>query len=77
MQYCTWSNKRRASNKLRPLISAATLSIHIEISASPLISAAPLNKVLIKRVTIFYLKLNQYAYGPICKQKNNENIVDI
>ena len=28
------SNKRRASNKCRPLISAAPLGIHIEISAS-------------------------------------------
>ena len=28
------SNKRRASNKRRPLISAAPLGIHIEISAS-------------------------------------------
>ena len=28
------SNKRRASNKCRPLISAAPLGIHIETSAS-------------------------------------------
>ena len=32
--YCISSNKRRASNKCRPLISAAPLGIHIEISAS-------------------------------------------
>ena len=45
---------RRVSNKRRPLICAAPLVIHIEISASPLISAAPLNAALIRIVTIFY-----------------------
>ena len=33
MIYRISSNKRRASNKRRPLISAAPLGIHIEISA--------------------------------------------
>ena len=37
-----------------PQISAASLGIHIEISASPLISAAPSNATLIRTVTIFY-----------------------
>ena len=32
-KYRISSNKRRASNKCRPLISAAPLGIHIEISA--------------------------------------------
>ena len=32
--YCISSNKRRVSDKSRPLISAAPLGIHIEISAS-------------------------------------------
>ena len=36
-----------------PLISAALLGTHIEISASTLISAAPLNAVLIRIVIIF------------------------
>ena len=46
------SNKRRASDKLSPLISAVILGIHTEISASllikasPLINAAPLNVAL-------------------------------
>ena len=35
-------------------ISTSLLGIHIKISASPLISAAPLNVVLIRVVTIFY-----------------------
>ena len=42
------SNKRRASNKCRPLISAALLGIHIEISAPPL------NAALIRIDTKFY-----------------------
>ena len=33
-EYRISSNKRRASNKFRPLISTAPLGIHIEISAS-------------------------------------------
>ena len=37
------SNKRRASNKHRPLISVTPLGIPIEIIAFPLMSAAPLN----------------------------------
>ena len=37
-----------------PQISAAPLDIHIQISASPLISAAHLNMALIRTVTIFY-----------------------
>ena len=37
-----------------PQISAAFLSAHIEITASPLISAAPLNAALNRIVTIFY-----------------------
>ena len=37
-----------------PQISAAPLVIHIEISASSLISAAPLNVALIRIVAIFY-----------------------
>ena len=52
-KYRISSNKRRASNKRRPLISAEPLGIHTEISASPLISAATLNTVLIKLVAIF------------------------
>ena len=48
------SNKRLASNKRYPLISAAPLGIVIEISASPLISAPPLNAALIRIVAIFY-----------------------
>ena len=39
IEYRISSNKRRTSNQHRPLISAAPLGIHIEISASPLISA--------------------------------------
>ena len=41
-------------NTVFPLIRATPLDIHIQISASPLISAAPLNTALIKIVTIFY-----------------------
>ena len=37
------------------------------ISTSPLISVTPLNVVLIRIVTIFYLKLNQNAYRPNMK----------
>ena len=51
--YRICSNKRRAS-KPRPLISATSMGIYIEISTSPLISAAPLNAGLIRIVTIFY-----------------------
>ena len=54
VHYRISSNKPRASNKRHPLISTATLGIHIEISASPLISAAPLNTALIRIVTILY-----------------------
>ena len=70
-KYRISSNKRRASNKRRPLTSFAPLDIHIEISPPPprppaprLISAAPLNTALIKIVTVLYQKLNQNAYGP-------------
>ena len=48
------SNKHQASNERRPLISAASLGIHIEISASPVISGTPLNAALIRIVTMFY-----------------------
>ena len=48
------SNKCWVSNKCHPLICAAPLGIHIEISASPLISPTPLNVTLITIVTIFY-----------------------
>ena len=51
--YRTSCNKRRASNKGRPLISAAPLGIHIEISASPLTSTAPLNAALITYLLAF------------------------
>ena len=54
LKYRIIRDKRRASNKRRPLISAAPLGINIEISASPLISAAPLNAALIGMVTILY-----------------------
>ena len=37
-----------ASNKRRPLTSVAPLGIHIEISASRLISAAPLKRRLLE-----------------------------
>ena len=37
--YHIFSNKCWASNQQCPLVSAATLGIHIEISASPLLSA--------------------------------------
>ena len=46
--YRVSSDKHRASNKCRPLISTALLGDHIEINA------APLNAVLIRMVTIFY-----------------------
>ena len=46
-----------------PQISATTLGIYIEISTSLLISATPVNAVLIRVVTIFYLQLNQNGYG--------------
>ena len=61
-KYRISSNKRRASNKRRSLISTMPLGIHIEISASPLINAAPLNTGLIRIATKFYQKLNQNAY---------------
>ena len=48
------SNKRQASNKRCPLISTASMSIYIEISASPITSAAPLNAAFIRIVTILY-----------------------
>ena len=48
------SNKRRASKKRRPLISAVPFGIHIEISASPVKTTAILNTELIRIVTIFY-----------------------
>ena len=54
VRYTISSNKSRASNKHHPLISTAPLGIHIEISASPLISAAPLNAALTEIVTISY-----------------------
>ena len=53
-KYRISSNKSLASNKYCPLISAAPWGIHIEISASPLISTTPLNTALIRIVTIFY-----------------------
>ena len=34
MDYCISSNKRRASNKRHPLISAAPMGNHIEITAT-------------------------------------------
>ena len=52
--YRMFSNKRRASNKRRRLKNAAPLGIYIEISASPLIRAAPINAALIRIVTIFH-----------------------
>ena len=48
------SNEHLTSNKRRPLISASPLGMPIEISTSPLISATPLNVVLIRIVAIFY-----------------------
>ena len=47
------SNKRRASNKRRPLVSAALMGIYIEISTSSLIIAASLSEGHIRIVTIF------------------------
>ena len=44
---------RISSNKRRAQTSGTPLGIHIEISASPLINAAPLNTALIRTVTIF------------------------
>ena len=44
-------------------ISAAHLSMHIEISSSRLIRATPLNTAHIRMVTIFYYKLNQNIYS--------------
>ena len=60
------SNKYIAFPLIRagPQISAASLGILIEISASPLMSTATLNTAVIRIVTIFYQKLNQNAYGP-------------
>ena len=53
-KYHISSNKCWASNKGHPLLSATPLGIHIEISASPLINAAPLNVTLITTVTTYY-----------------------
>ena len=58
--YARHARHIRDSNTVFPLISAgsqisaAPLGIHIEISASPLKSIAPLNVVLIRIATIFY-----------------------
>ena len=54
LAYRISSNKHQVSNKRHPLTSAAPVSIHIEISVSPLISAATLNAALIRIVTILY-----------------------
>ena len=51
-KYRISSNKRRVSNKGHPLMSTSPLGIYIEINASLLINAAPLNAVL-----------NQNEYG--------------
>ena len=45
-------NKHKALYKRRHLISTTRLIIHIIRGASPLISAAPLNVVLVRVVTI-------------------------
>ena len=63
--YRIHSNKRWASNE------HCTLR-----SASPLISATPLNAAFIRIVTIFYQKLNQNVYGTRI-QTIKINIVDI
>ena len=52
MQCRISSNKHQALYKRRHLISNTRLSIHIIREASPLISAAPLNTVLVRVVTI-------------------------
>ena len=49
-EYCISSYKGKTPNKHCPLISVAPLGIHIEISASPLISVVPLNAVLVRIV---------------------------
>ena len=51
------SNKRRTSNKRRPLISATTLTVRSEQAPRPnkhlpVISTAPQNAALIRRLTI-------------------------
>ena len=52
--YCVSSfNKHRASNKCHPLIRATLLGADMKITASLLISGAPLNAGLIRNVTIF------------------------
>ena len=53
-EYRISSNKPRVSNKDCPQTNAAPLDIYIEISASPLISATPLNVALIRLVATFY-----------------------
>ena len=47
------SKYRISANKRCPLISAALLGIHIEITATPLISPGLLNAALIRIVTMF------------------------
>ena len=69
------SNKCLASNKSRPLISAAPYphwnkSLPL-IIPSPQITVGPLNIALISTVTIFYQELNQNAYGPSMKTRNH------
>ena len=54
LAYRISSNKHRVSNKRNPLTNAAPLGINIEISVSPLISAATLNAALIRIATILY-----------------------
>ena len=60
IEYRISFNKHQVSNKCCPLISAAPLGIHIEISAflsaCLLISAAPLNVVLIRIVNYMLLE---------------------
>ena len=46
-------------------ISAASLGVHIEISASPLISITTLNVALIRIVTIFYYILHRTSVQTI------------
>ena len=53
-EYRISSNNHQASNKRCPLISVVPLGIHIKISTSPLINAAPPNAALVRIVTIFY-----------------------
>ena len=53
--YGICSNKHRAPNKRCPLTSTEPFGICTEISASPLISTAPINPALIRIVTIISL----------------------